>query len=222
MMSRISSSAVASSPLPTATAQSVSPDTSAAGDIYLNVGYVSQLNIGSGDYQRKDPTGCWYASIEMVNFYFEQGPRMGVPDLFTKKVGTFPDGSDMIGFQAATGPKWKELLQNEHMEAIELPSSKAWSIDDLASYLRIYGPLAFAWVKTSKRTGNKYGHISVLIGAAPSTKKLKYHDPENLPNSEMSLSDFNAAFMWKYADGQGLVRRSDAAYRMKNGLTTGP
>src|SRR5262249_45198832 len=165
-MTRLSTSGATSSPLPTATPQPVSPDASASGDIYLDVGYVSQLNIGSGDYQRKDPTGCWYASIEMVNFYFEQGPRMGVPDLFTKKVGTFPDGTDMIGFRTISAEKWKELLRNEHMEAIPDPPSKDWSIDDLASYLRIYGPLAFGWMKTSKRTGKTYGHVAVLIGAA--------------------------------------------------------
>lgn len=220
-MTQLSTSGGGTPPLPTTTSRPVSDDTDASGDIYLNVGYVSQLKIGSGDFERKDPTGCWYASIEMVNFYFEQGPRMGVPDLFTKKVGTFKDGTDMIGFQAATGDKWLELLRNENMEAIPAPDSKAWGISDLASYLRIYGPLAFAWVKTSKRSGKKYGHISVLIGAAPSSNTVRYHDPENLPNSEMSISDFNAAFMWKYAGGKGLARRSDAAYRMKNGLTTG-
>ena len=221
-MSLLSSSGAASATVPTTTTtQSVSADTAASGDIYLDVGYVSQLKIGSGDYERKDPTGCWYASVEMVNFYFEQGPRLGVPDLFTKKVGTFKDGSDMIGFQAISAPKWLVLLKNEGMEAIAVPASKAWKIDDLASYLRIYGPLAFAWVKTSKTSGQKYGHVSVLIGAAPSKNELKYHDPENLPNSVMTLSEFDAVFLWDFAGGKGLVRRSDAAYRMKNGLTTG-
>ena len=32
----------------------------------------------------EDPTGCWYASACMIGFFFEQGPRMGLPKLFSR------------------------------------------------------------------------------------------------------------------------------------------
>ena len=38
--------------------------------VYLDVPYVPQTG---------DPTGCWYASACMIGYFFEVGPRMGVP-----------------------------------------------------------------------------------------------------------------------------------------------
>ena len=55
-------------------------------DIILSVPYVSQLNIGGGPAHggRHDPTGCWYASICMLGYYREAGPRLGVPEQYVK------------------------------------------------------------------------------------------------------------------------------------------
>jgi hypothetical protein len=189
-------------------------------DIYLDVGFVSQLKIGSGEYIRKDPTGCWYASAEMVAYYFEQGPRKGVPELFVKKVGTNKDGTDMIGHLAIGADDWAKLMATEGLEAVDEPTSNSWSADGLAQLLRINGPLMFFWKKTSTRTGNTYGHISVLIGAASSTDSLVIHDPEDKPNFGMSIADFNAKYVWGGFRKKAMLRRADGAYRMKNGMTT--
>ena len=34
-----------------------------------------------------DPTGCWYSSACMIAWFFEAGPRQGVPEIHT---GTLP------------------------------------------------------------------------------------------------------------------------------------
>jgi hypothetical protein len=58
--------------------------------VFLDVPYISQMNIGhhgfGGGYN--DPFGCWYASICMIGYYFERGPRQGLPELHT---GTWSD-----------------------------------------------------------------------------------------------------------------------------------
>jgi hypothetical protein len=189
-------------------------------DIYLNVGFVSQLTIGQGDYVRKDPTGCWYASAQMVAYYFEQGPRMGVPELFVRKVGKNPDGTDMIGHLTIGVDNWPKLMATEGLEAVEEPASRAWTADALAELLRVNGPLIFAWRKKNAKTGETYGHASVLIGAESSTQQVVIHDPEDQPNFRMSIADFNAKYLWGFCGKQAMLRRADGAYRMKAGLTT--
>src|SRR5262245_35087695 len=114
-------------------------------DIYLDVGYVSQLNFGRPDDPGRDPTGCWYASVCMVGYFFEYGPRLGLPALYTKVVGTYKDGTPMTGHQTIGQDTWPTLLANEHMVAIPEPASHTWAINDLADYLKKYGPLAFRW-----------------------------------------------------------------------------
>lgn len=189
----------------------IGPDKDASGDIYLDVGYASQIKA-------KDPTGCWYVSATMVGWYFEQGPRLGVPSLWGRDLGTTADGKKQEGHFPIPTTKWNELLANEHMEAIPEPAGKAWTAEALSSYLRIYGPLIFWWTKTNG--GQTYGHISVLIGASKSKQEILIHDPEDRPKHRMSIATFNGVFAWGVAGGQGLVRKIDGAYRMKNGLTT--
>jgi hypothetical protein len=187
-------------------------------DIYLDVPFVSQLKFGNPHDPRTDPTGCWYASACMVGYFFEQGPRQGVPALFTERVGTFKDGSAMIGHQAIGQQTWPVLLANEHMKAISEPSDRKWKADDLAGFLRRYGPLAFRWTKTNK--GSSYGHVSVMVGAFATWNKVMFHDPEDRPNTSMSLNDFNAKCRWGDPSGC-LFRKEGAEFRMRSGQTIG-
>ena len=154
--------------------------------IYLDVPYVTQLGFGDPAHPQNDWTGCWYASTCMLAYFFEAGPRLGLPEKYDAAKGYHASMSNS---------DYPKLMANEHLEAIALPSSKQWAADDLAGYLRKYGPISFGWNKTGK-TGQVYGHRSVLIGYDDGVDQVIFHDPENLPNSRLSLSDYNTKFRW--------------------------
>ena len=187
--------------------------------IYLDVPYVSQLNYGGG---MNDPTGCWYASACMVSFYFEAGPRLGVPEIYG------PGGHAATGstdaqkmLETAKLRKWvlelfgKEsgvrddvsldtdehelLAKREHLKPVpNCATAHKYTLAQLEKYLRDWGPVFFYWTKTAG--GSSYGHACVIIGTDDKAKQIIYHDPENAPNSRMSIDDFNAKRQsWKYA-----------------------
>jgi hypothetical protein len=172
--------------------------------IYLDVPFVSQLGYGDPDNPMNDRTGCWYASACMVAYFFEAGPRLGMPEKY----------DPAKGHSAMKNEEYPTLMANEHLVAVALPQSKAWTGDQIADLLRKFGPLSFGWNKTSLKSGKTYGHRSVVIGYDEGTSAVIFHDPEKLPNSRLSLKDFNAKFRWSnpYAmlrrDGPELVRPS--------------
>jgi hypothetical protein len=185
--------------------------------IYLNVGYESQLGSGRpGDLG--DPGGCWFTSVNMLGHYFEFGPRLGNPALFTSKLGTTPDGTPILGHRSINIDTLPTLLQNEHLVAVPLPDKETWDTADLAENLRTYGPLLFFWDKTAD--GKTYGHVSVLIGADAKKREVILHDPQNRPNFHMSTADFNTVLAWDLPTGC-MFRREDGEFRMKGGMYTG-
>jgi hypothetical protein len=169
-------------------------------DIYLNVPYVPQKNIGghvAGADTRDDPTGCWYAAICMLGYYREQGPRLGVPEQYVKPDGS-PQKVDKKGNTAALamGKNYEKLMENEGLTTVPLPKDKKWTCTKLAMILRDCGPcyVRRGWIKNGKLTG---GHAVVLVGARESDKKVVIHDPGSRGHDwECSIDEFNAFFKW--------------------------
>lgn len=185
--------------------------------VKLEVRFVTQLGIGghvAGATPRDDPTGCWYASASMVGYYFEAGPRQGVPELFKRDLG-----GGLLGHHATgSGPanllsvNHHDLLaQREQLEPVpHCAEAHNYTLDELEGLLRTRGPIFFYWMK--QHGGSRYGHASVIIGTDNSG--IIYHDPENAPNSKMSLTRFNSARQkWKYALMQRKTAGSVAARR---------
>jgi hypothetical protein len=169
--------------------------------VYLDVPFVSQLNYGGG---MNDPTGCWYCSAQMVAFHFESGPRRGVPEIHSA-TGHAATGSALatqrLTTAGATKTEHELLAEREQLRAVpKCQTTHNFTPDELEMMLREYGPVFFYWMKT--HGGHTYGHASVIIGTETrrSTSSVIYHDPENAPNSRMTVGVFNTKRQkWKYA-----------------------
>lgn len=169
--------------------------------IYLNVPFVTQLGFGDPTDPQNDSTGCWYSSSCMVAYYFEAGPRLGMPEKYD------PAKRRHAAIKVTEYPK---LIVNEHLAIVPLPTDNKWTVDAIADLLRRYGPLSFSRFVTSK--GKRYGHRSVIIGCEEKPEQIIFHDPENRPNSRVAIETFNDNFRWDnpYSmlrrDGPELVR----------------
>ena len=153
--------------------------------ILLDVPFVTQLGYGHNN-ATDDPTGCWYASACMVGYYFEAGPRLGDPTLWT------PQGHQPISDST-------NLAKNEHLVEVAYPVGNAWTAAGLIDLLTKYGPQLVSWTKT--HNGATYGHCSTLIGVDDKTQEVIIHDPEKAPDTRMPLATFNSLFMWGIRDG---------------------
>ena len=156
-------------------------------DIYLHVPFVTQLGFGDPNNPQNDRTGCWYASACMVAYFFEAGPRLGMPEKYSAKSG---------GHAPMMSEEYPTLMKNENLALIPLPESKRWRSHRLADLLRRNGPLSFGWNKKSPISGKFYGHRSVLIGYMKRERKAVFHDPENGPNTRISIDTLNERFRW--------------------------
>lgn len=165
--------------------------------IYLDVPFVTQLGFGPNQ-SMNDPLGCWYASACMLGYYFEAGPRLGDPTLWTS-----------TGHQAITDTT--NLQRNERLKQVGYPNPKWWSLDSLSALLRGWGPQLISWRKT--RNGNTYGHCCALIGTDDANSVVIIHDPENAPNFRMMLATFNSLFMWDIPDS--MLRKDVAQHTPK-------
>jgi hypothetical protein len=156
------------------------------------VPYVSQRNFGDADDLRTEETGCWYASISMIGYFHEAGPRLGVPSQYSI-AKTTAKGTAYVA-PTAMGAKYAEMMAAEDLVSVPLPSSKKWTCAMLVSLLKRRGPMYVrrGWIKGGKLTG---GHAIVMVGARESDNKVIFHDPGSRgPNWEASLADFNAFF----------------------------
>lgn len=171
--------------------------------VILDVPFVTQLGIGghvAGADLRDDPFGCWYASACMVAYYFQAGPRLGVPELFKLDLGGGVQGHHATGSEPAYHlcVRHHDLLaRREHLEPVaNCSTAHNYTHDELESLLRTRGPIFFYWMKN--HGGSQYGHASVIIGADRSD--VIYHDPQKAPKSKMSIEHFNLFRQhWKYA-----------------------
>ena len=182
--------------------------------IKLDVPFITQLGIG-GHVKRSlmsrikgtnkpnpidDPTGCWYASACMVGYFFEKGPRLGIPELYKKALGGGQLGHHATGSDSALVLEANHhdlLAEREQLEPVpNCATNHAYTLDELEKLLSEGGPIFLYWTKS--HGGQSYGHASVIIGA--DSKNVIFHDPEKAPNSKMKIDRFNEARQkWKYA-----------------------
>lgn len=198
----------------------------------LDVRFVTQLGIGShartmgesmqelfGDTssRRNDPTGCWYASACMIGYYFGVGPRQGLGDKLFKQdlgngaVGHYATGTDWANYWGGYGHH-RTLARREELEPVhKCETLHNYTVSEIESLLSDRGPIFMYWQKSHGTVS--YPHASVIIGT--SANGVIYHDPENGPYSQMSMTMFNRNRQnWEYA----LMQRkcSDAVGSIRN------
>jgi hypothetical protein len=173
--------------------------------VYLEVPYVSQLSFGGsgasssyGPAGRRDPTGCWYASACMVAYFFEAGPRLGVPKLYSPSL--YGHG----GHKVISVGEVATLARNEHLEAVAGAGNEL-SASALEELLRASGPLWFAWRKTNT-AGQSYGHACVVVGTDATV--VTFHDPEDEPKATISISEFNSRRYRTALGDSSMLRRA--------------
>lgn len=170
-----------------------------AHDVLLSVTYVSQTNIGGslkGTGGRAEKNGCWYAAVQMLGYYREVGPRLGVPQQYVQSNGA-PREVTKEGIQPLPmGDNYLQLVANERLASIPLPADKTWTCEKLAALLRHCGPLYVRTKVLDKDGVHTHGHIVVLIGAKPSRQTVIVHDPARGPNIEQSIGRFNRRLNW--------------------------
>ena len=186
--------------------------------IQLPVPWITQLSHG-----HEDPTGCWYASACMVGYFFEAGPRLGLPRLYSRplsdgRLGHYATGS--AAALAANPNHHNDLARHEGFEAVRnCATAHVYSIDDIEGFLTDRGPIFMYWFKknggpihrSARAHGDgSYGHASVIVGT--SDTGLIFHDPEfrderQGANRNMKLDDFNKSRQyWRWA----LMQRASA------------
>lgn len=121
---------------------------------------------------------CWYASVCMVCYYREAGPRLGLPDKWTANTGITP--TDFV-----------DLAKNEGLEPIKSPIAQ-WSSVDIYLLLRQAGPLWCAgyWFGP--------GHIIVLAGV--DGDKIYFNDPDGPKKKTGTIDWFNSKLAWNVKD----------------------
>jgi hypothetical protein len=150
--------------------------------IYLGVLFIKQLNIGDhveGFIPINDPTGCWYASICMIAYYYRKGPCLGMPELQMYRGGHF------IGHSTIPNIDLPTLADRENLQPV--PNCEVdhfYTLGELEYLLEFGGPIVLSWMK--KVAGrSSYGHVSVIVGV--DLEHLIYHGPEEETyNSKMS------------------------------------
>jgi hypothetical protein len=171
-------------------------------DFRLEVPYVTQLNIGghvAGNTAAwDDPTGCWYASACMIGYFFEQGPRRGVPEMFKQ------------GHHDPLSHDWQDrlLIQREGFHVVpRSDGQRDYTVDEIQRLLEANGPILFYWTKTSG--ASSYGHASVIVGVTATG--IVYHDPEfrndGGENLQMLIAKFNSTRLYR-PGVYGLLQRA--------------
>jgi hypothetical protein len=154
--------------------------------ILLDVPYVPQLEIGThvaGYGGHSESNGCWYASSCMVGYFWEAGPRLGVPAQYA---GRPTDPLPM-------GARYAELALNEGFTPVPLPSNSTWTADGLMEILGKYGP---CYVRRGFRNATGAltgGHIIVLIGANATNSQVAVLDPWNDAANPTGMKFFTTA-----------------------------
>ncbi|PRY75115.1 papain like cysteine protease AvrRpt2 [Marivita geojedonensis] len=122
---------------------------------------------------------CWYASACMLAYYFEAGPRFGLPHMYA--------ANRVIEFEADLA----EFARNEGLEKLE-SANHEFTPTTLIKNLSYWGPI-FAG---SNWKG--YGHAVVITGCSSEGEgggTVYYNDPEPVgvgaKNETVSLENFN-------------------------------
>src|SRR5207248_8942482 len=144
------------------------------------------LNIGGhvpGYSSHSEQNGCWYATTCMVSYFWEAGPRLGVPAQYA---GNPLDPKPM-------GARYDQLATNENFAPVSFPTDKKWTADRLMDALGRYGP---CYVRRGFRnaagtlTG---GHAIALIGANNFTNQAAVLDPWRDSRNRTGLRFFTTA-----------------------------
>ena len=102
---------------------------------------------------------CWYASACMVNYYFEAGPRLGLPKVKEANLGV---NNNQI----------EQLAKVEGLKNLG-SSTHEFSAASLMDHLRKYGPIFAPGTYFGKR------HVIVVTGASDdSGGTVYYNDPD--------------------------------------------
>ena len=114
---------------------------------------------------------CWYAAACMVAFYREQGPRLGIPDVYMANTGV-------------TAAQMRLLAKNEGLKDAALPVP--CTAEQIESALRQYGPL---WID-----GDWFGaaHIIVITGVDTVSREVIFNDPDGGIEKTGSVTWFNS------------------------------
>jgi hypothetical protein len=150
----------------------------------------------------------------MVAYYFEAGPRQGLPEIYKLNLGNGLRGHYATGSAEANrlSPHHHDLLaRRERLEPVpNCATTHVYTLDEIEELLRSRGPIFLYWMKT--HDSQTYGHASVIIGVDGTG--IVYHDPENAPSSKMPISQLNSARQrWKYALMQRQAEGGVAAKR---------
>lgn len=137
-----------------------------------------------------DPAGCWYAAACMLAQHFRAAPRVSLPDLARRDLAGGVLGAQASGRGPANlGSSDHELLaQQERWNSVpRCDTAHAYTLIELEDRLRTRGPILFYWMK---QVAARYGHVSVMIGT--DATGIIHHDPENAPDSRMTIGAFNS------------------------------
>ncbi len=161
-----------------------------------------KVGAHAGGHYFNDTTGCWYAAVCMLGYYRAPGPRLGVPEQYSKtKYMRKSTGEVDRAFTATVaepmGGRYEQLKTNEGLVSVDLPKSKQWDCTTLWQILQQKGPCYVRRGFVNPTTGElQGGHAIVLVGANPGTDIVYHHCPTVGPYQEMSIADWNACFKW--------------------------
>jgi hypothetical protein len=144
--------------------------------IQLNVPLVAQMR----------EMDCWYAGACMVAYYYEAGPRLGLPARWAENKGILPDTND-----------FPALAKTEGLVSVVAPN-RVWTESNLTKLLQDFGPI---WC-----VGGWYGfgHVVVLTGVDETNVHI--NDPDGGVAKVQSIAWFNQK-LWK--DVSGCMMRRD-------------
>ncbi len=146
--------------------------------------------IGVPLVRQENDFSCWYASVCMVNYCYELGPQLGLPEEYahSKESGL----SNTKWGELAEGEGLKSVLELEdelwvaRRKAAQKSRGKGLLFQDIACLLNKYGPI---W--TVIRSGK---HAVVVTGVASDNLTgdwVYYNDPADAQEKKMPLSDLN-------------------------------
>src|ERR1035438_9190398 len=141
---------------------------------------------------------CWYASACMVAYFFEAGPRLGIPEYLAKN-------------KAVTPHEFITLAKNEGLETCN--TATIWTEDKLSGLLSKSGPVWCA--------GYWYGpgHVIALYGA--SGGHVFFNDPNGGISKKETISWFNKKLA-KSVQGCMMIRRTTMSFRPSTGWHDAP
>ena len=117
---------------------------------------------------------CWYAAACMVNYYWEAGPRLGLPDAWAANTGITP-------------AQQRDLARNENLRRVN-SADHEFTANTLISTVRSYGPI---WAD-----GDWYGpaHAIAVTGASTEGEgggTVYLNDPDGGVAKEGTIAWFN-------------------------------